>query len=626
MQIRKGATDRSVEVFIIDSTDGTPENGVVHNTAGIDLWYRRDGGAKVSITEVALTTPALTDAHADGGFLLIGDGVYRLDLPDAAFASGANKVVWGGTVTGMIVIGGEAQLVDHEVQDDAAWRGTLSAIAAGTVTFPGGTGLDTDAQILIQLKGGTDAVGRSRYAVYSGAGEVWNVDPAWNSDGEAVPSGTLTAVVFSAPKSPVTAVPRVDVRLWKGVDAPDNTGDAFARLGAPAGASIAADLAIIDALINTLVARLTATRAGYIDNLSGGAVALTADLATLLVRLSDVRAGYIDKLNISGNVAASGEVTAIQNNTRVVRVVPDALQRPAAGSTVFTIELLAYDTAGNMEAPDAAPTLDVVNQAGTSRNANLDSTTMTLVSTGRYRATYTVASDAVAEQLIFAFAVVEGGATRAYVNTAQVVDTLASDFTSTDRSKLDALFGKLPSKSYLTGTNNADGDMQLNEATGTPADSAGVGTLLTRASEARLSELDAGTAGKLAHDVEQVLLTDRLSAARAATLGDLIDGGRLDLLIDATLAAAQAAPGTAAIAAAVRANLDGTALAAPTAPPAADAAPHAKLAWLFHLSRYALEQTATEQRVKSAAGATIAAAPVSDAAGVTTRGAFAAVP
>ena len=82
--VTKDSTDRSVTVTIVDSTDGTPETGVVFNTSGIDLWYRREGAAKVSITEATLA--ALTTAHADGGFLHIGDGVYRLDLPDAALS------------------------------------------------------------------------------------------------------------------------------------------------------------------------------------------------------------------------------------------------------------------------------------------------------------------------------------------------------------------------------------------------------------------------------------------------------------------------------------------------------------------------------------------------------------
>lgn len=112
--VKKGSTDRSVTLRIIDSTDGTPETAVVYNTSGIALWYRREGAAQTSITEATLA--ALTTAHADGGFLHVGDGVYRLDLPDAAFATGANYVDFGGTVTGMIVIGGRVRLVDFDLE------------------------------------------------------------------------------------------------------------------------------------------------------------------------------------------------------------------------------------------------------------------------------------------------------------------------------------------------------------------------------------------------------------------------------------------------------------------------------------------------------------------------------
>ncbi len=109
-EIVKDSVDQSVVIRIVDSVDGTPENAVVFNTAGIDLWYRREGAAKVAITEATLA--ALTTAHADGGFLFIGDGYYRLDLPDAAGATGANGVMVGGTVTGMVVVGCYIPLVD----------------------------------------------------------------------------------------------------------------------------------------------------------------------------------------------------------------------------------------------------------------------------------------------------------------------------------------------------------------------------------------------------------------------------------------------------------------------------------------------------------------------------------
>jgi hypothetical protein len=137
--VTKGSTDRSVVLRIIDETTGVPETAVVFNTSGIALWYRREGAAKTDITEATLA--ALTTAHTDGGFLHVSDGVYRLDLPDAAFATGANYVDVGGTVTGMIVIGGRVRLVDYSLED--AVRMGLSALvstalATGTVTTDAG--------------------------------------------------------------------------------------------------------------------------------------------------------------------------------------------------------------------------------------------------------------------------------------------------------------------------------------------------------------------------------------------------------------------------------------------------------------------------------------------------------
>ena len=43
----------------------------------------------------------------------------------------------------------------------------------------------------------------------------------------------------------VVGVPKVDVGQWKGSTAPDMTGDAYARLGSPAGASVSSDLAAV---------------------------------------------------------------------------------------------------------------------------------------------------------------------------------------------------------------------------------------------------------------------------------------------------------------------------------------------------------------------------------------------
>ena len=109
IEIKQGATDQQVEIRFLDITTGEPETGVAYNSAGIALWYRRNGGLKVAITPATLAS--LDAAHSDGGLLHISDGLCRLDLPDAAVASGAVTVLVGGSATGMVVQPAKVALV-----------------------------------------------------------------------------------------------------------------------------------------------------------------------------------------------------------------------------------------------------------------------------------------------------------------------------------------------------------------------------------------------------------------------------------------------------------------------------------------------------------------------------------
>lgn len=113
--IQKGSTNVSTVIRIIDSGDQTPETGVASVTSGLALEYRREGELSVGLTEDDLG--ALTDAHADGKMLHIGNGYYRVDIPDAAFATGSSGVLIHGTVTGMIVIGAYHPLTGHDAED-----------------------------------------------------------------------------------------------------------------------------------------------------------------------------------------------------------------------------------------------------------------------------------------------------------------------------------------------------------------------------------------------------------------------------------------------------------------------------------------------------------------------------
>jgi len=128
-----GATNVAVPLKIIDSSTGAPETAVTATTAGIAMWYRREFAAAVTITTVNVT---VAQAHSDGGIIHILDGRYRLDLPDAAAATGVAYCEYGGAVTGMIVIGGLFQLTGED--PGSQWPGaTIKAIVTTTLAGDG---------------------------------------------------------------------------------------------------------------------------------------------------------------------------------------------------------------------------------------------------------------------------------------------------------------------------------------------------------------------------------------------------------------------------------------------------------------------------------------------------------
>lgn len=149
-----GADDVSVEIRIIDSTDGTPETGVTSASAGLALSYRKGStGALTAITESDLS--ALTDAHSDGGMKHVNAGSYRVDLPDAAIPTAENEVTWvTGVVTGMIVIpaalvGRATPAVAGDAMDLVADALDAAALKADAVTeIQAGLAVPGDAMTL----------------------------------------------------------------------------------------------------------------------------------------------------------------------------------------------------------------------------------------------------------------------------------------------------------------------------------------------------------------------------------------------------------------------------------------------------------------------------------------------
>lgn len=87
--LRTSDTAPTIELFFFSTTDGTPVTTLTNATAGLTLAYRR---GITAVTSITLASQTATGAYTAGGFAHLGGGVYRLDLPVAATASGLTDV------------------------------------------------------------------------------------------------------------------------------------------------------------------------------------------------------------------------------------------------------------------------------------------------------------------------------------------------------------------------------------------------------------------------------------------------------------------------------------------------------------------------------------------------------
>lgn len=170
------------------------------------------------------------------------------------------------------------------------------------------------------------------------------------------------------------------------------TGDAYARLGAPAGASVSADIAA------------KATQASVND------IPTNAEFAAA-----------IDALNQSAS-------------RRVVLIAVPQFERPESGSSTYTVEARTFDADGAAVNADSTPTLTATGAVTGSLAANLGSATNP--ATGVYRWTYTVANNATLEQVRFDFSAAIASSTFTISAYSQTCDFVATTFTTADRAAL----------------------------------------------------------------------------------------------------------------------------------------------------------------------------------------------
>jgi hypothetical protein len=140
LSIKAGATSQTVNVFIQDSTSttGAGLSGLVFNTSGLIAYYALPLSASAQITLVTLA--AVTTAYTSGGFKEIDatnmKGWYRLDLPNAAIASGRFVSIHLSGAANMAPLPLEIELTGWDNQDST--RGGLTALPNANAAANGG--------------------------------------------------------------------------------------------------------------------------------------------------------------------------------------------------------------------------------------------------------------------------------------------------------------------------------------------------------------------------------------------------------------------------------------------------------------------------------------------------------
>jgi hypothetical protein len=368
-RIKAGTTDVSVTLRIVDSTDGTPETGVVFNTAGIDLWYRRELAASVDITEATLA--ALTTAHADGGFLHINDGWYRLDLPDAACATGVAGVQIGGTVTGMVVFAPYIELPVNIAEDvftrvgapaGASVSADIAAVKVDTAAILVDTGTTLDGRIPAALVGG-----RMDASVGAMAANVLTATAiAADAITDAKVASDVTIASVTGAVGSVTG--NVGGNVTGSVGSVATGGIVAGSFAADAitAAKIAADVTT-ELQSGLATAANLATVAGYIDT----------EIGTIITDIAAVKADTAAILTDTAEIGAAGAgLTALATQTSVNDLPTNAELATALGTADDAVlaqvalvkaktDSLTFTVAGKVDANTLAMNGTTVIGAGT---------------------------------------------------------------------------------------------------------------------------------------------------------------------------------------------------------------------------------------------------------------------
>ncbi len=316
LSIKAGSTSQTINIYIQDSssTVGAAKTGLVYNTSGLIAYYALPRATSVAITLATLA--AVTSSYSSGGFKEIDPtnmpGWYRLDLPDAAIASGRFVSVHLQGVTDMAPVPIEIELTGWDNQD--AVHGGLSSLPNVAAGATGGLPLavDSSGRVDVLKINGTSQTARDIGASVllssgTGTGQLSFTSGRVKSD----PWDVALPGAYSAGSGGY-----ILGNLGAGADPWDvslpgayASGKAGYLIGTYVNASIAA--------VKTKTDSLTFTAAGYVDANTlkvGGTTQTARDIGASVLLSSGTGTGQVSlssgqvkiQSNIKANVALPG--------------------------------------------------------------------------------------------------------------------------------------------------------------------------------------------------------------------------------------------------------------------------------------------------------------------------------
>lgn len=320
-----------------------------------------------------------------------------------------------------------------------------------------------------------------------------------------------------------------DVTNWKGSTAPAMTGDAYARLGAPAGGSIAEDIAVVDGNVDSILVDTgtdipagLAAIAGYVDTEVGAIKAVTdalpdagaltslataAALATVDGNVGTIITAVgttIPALIGTPSVDLSADIAAVKAVDDAIKAVTDNLPDSGALTTLLTnVSDILTDTgttipgllatiAGYIDTEVAA----ILADTGTDIPATLSSISSTLSTIASYIDTEVGAIKAVTDLLP------DGGAlTTLSGNISAILADTGTDIPAT----LAAIAGYIDTEvAAILADTGTDIPASLSAISSTLSTIAGYVDTEVAAIKAKTDQLSFGVAGKVDANITHV--------------------------------------------------------------------------------------------------------------------------